>query len=140
MNTVETRDFFNQQGSLAIWQAEYDGSEESVVYANPLFCEIFSLTLDEVLARRRYHLVNPPDTAAETIAEYRAQDREAMKNGYFLHRSSLGDGQDIIVLKLRFDQGILGMFKFVASDLRGSPTAPSDLDADFRGVLEKVNQ
>ena len=44
------------------------------------------------------------------------------------------------VLKLRFDQGILGLFKFVDGDLPGSLNAPSDLDADFRVVIEMVNR
>ncbi len=141
METIAaTRSFLDQQEALAIWYAAYDGSEESVVYANPLFCETFGLSRDEVLERRRYEFVNPPETTAETIARYRAEDRRAMDEGCFLQRSPMGDGHDIIVLKLRFDRGILGMFKFVDSELTGTPCKPGDLDADFRAVVEKMNR
>ena len=130
--------FLDRQESLAIWQAAYHELEESIVYANPFFCETFGLTLDDVLERRRYHLVNPPDTTTETIAQYKAEDRQAMEDGYFLQRSPVGDDRDIVVLKLRFDQGILGMFKFIDSDLPGPLNDPNDLDADFRAVVEMV--
>jgi len=130
--------FLDRQDSLAIWQAAYHDLEESIVYANPFFCETFGLTLDDVLERRRYHLVNPPDTTAETIAQYQAEDRQAMEDGTFLQRSPVGDYRDIVVLKIRFDQGILGMFKFIDSDLPGPLNDPKDLDADFRAVVEMV--
>ena len=140
MKTIAAaRPFLQEQVSLAIWYAAYDGSEESVTYANPLFCETFGLTLDEVLERRRYQLVNPPDTTPETIVQYKAEDRQAMDDGYFFQRSPIGDGRDIVVLKLRFDQGILGLFKFVDADLPGPPKVPSELDEDFRGVIEKCS-
>ncbi len=141
METIsDARSFFDQQGSLAIWYAKYEESEESVVYANPLFCETFGLSLDEVLERRRYHLVNPPETTPETIAQYKTEDRQAMDNGFFVQRTPIGAGRDIVVFKIRFGQGILGMFKFVDSNLPGSPDAPGDLDVDFRRVLKKVMQ
>ena len=140
METIDTLRFFlDQQGALAIWYAAYDGPQESITYANPSFCETFGLTLDEVLERQRYELVNPPETTAETIAQYKAEDRQAIEEGCFLQRSPVGDGQDIVVLKLRCDEGILGLFKFIDGDLPGSANAPGDLDEDFRAVIEKVN-
>jgi PAS domain-containing protein len=127
----------DRQENLAIWYAAYDDTEESVLYANPLFCETFSLSLPEILERKRYSLVNPPDTPAETIEQYKAEDREAIERGYFLQRSPIEAGKDILVLKLRFDHGILGMFKFIDSDL--PPAAqPCDLDADFRDVIKSL--
>jgi len=139
METIATtHSFFGRQESLAIWHAAYHDLEESIVYANPFFCETFGLTLDEVLEHRRYHLVNPPDTTAETIAQYKAEDRQAMEDGAFLQRSPAGDDRDIVVLKLRFDQGILGMFKFIDSDLPGLLNDLKDLDEDFRSVVEQV--
>lgn len=141
METIDAaRSFLDQQAALAIWYASYDGPEESVAYANPLFCESFGLSSDEALERRRYHLVNPPETTSETIAQYKAEDRQAMERGYFLQRSPIGDGRDIIVLKLRFDQGILGLFKFVAGELPNSRNRPGDLDADFRVIVEKFDE
>ena len=139
METIAAaRSLLDQQQSLAIWYAAYDGREESVVYANPLFCETFGLSLDDVLERRRYDLVNPPDTTPETIAQYKAEDHQAMEDGYFLQRSPAGDGRDIIVLKLRFDQGILGMFKFIDGNLPASLNDPGNLDPDFRAVVDRV--
>ena len=139
METIAAaRSFLDRQESLAIWYAVYDDLEESVVYANPFFCETFGLTLDDVLERQSYHFVNPPDTTAETIAQYKAEDRQAMEDGYFLQRSPAGDGRDIVVFKLRFDQGILGMFKFIDGDLPGPLNDPGDLDTDFRAVVERV--
>ena len=61
-----------------------------------------------------------------------------MEDGTFLQRSPVGDYRDIVVLKIRFDQGILGMFKFIDSDLPGPLNDPKDLDADFRAVVEMV--
>ena len=141
MDTIaDARPFLDRQASLAIWHAAYDGAGESIVYANRLFCETFGLSLEEVLERRRYHLVNPPDTTAETIAQYKAEDRQAMDNGCFLQSSPLEDGRCIVVLKLRFDRGMLGLFKFVDDDDSDPPNSPSDLDADFRAVIERVNK
>jgi PAS domain-containing protein len=135
MDTIAAaQPFLDRQENLAIWYAAYEGSEESIRYANPLFCKTFDLSLDEILERKRYHLVNPPDTSADTIEQYKAEDREAIERRYLLQRSAIEPGQDILVLKLRFDQGILGMFKVISSDLP-STNAPRDLDADFQGIM-----
>ena len=136
METIAaTHSALNRQESLAIWHADYHDLEESIVYANPFFCETFGLTLDEIVERRRYHLVNPPETTTETIAQYKAEDRQAMEDGLFFQCSPVGDDRNIVVLKLRFDQGILGMFKFIDSDLPGTVNDPN---ADFRSVVELV--
>lgn len=138
MNTIaEAQSFLDCQKKLAVWYAAYAGTEESVLYANPLFCETFHLTLDEVLKRQRYHLINPPDTTPETIAQYKADDREAIEREYFLQRSQNEAGKDNLVLKLRFDHGIVGMFKTVDSDLP-EPIQWVDLDADFQRVMEAL--
>jgi hypothetical protein len=140
MNTIAAaQSFLEHQENLAIWYAAYAGKKESVLYANPLFCQTFNLTLNEILERQRYHLVNPPDTTSETIEQYKAEDREAIERGYFLQRSPVEPGKDILVLKLRFDHGILGMFKFVDSDLPAT-NRPGDLDADFQSVFEAQNE
>jgi PAS domain-containing protein len=134
---VAAQPLLDDQKNLAIWYAAYEGSEESVLYANPLFCKTFELPLDEILERKRYQLVNPPDTPAETIEQYKAEDREAIERGHFLQRSPIEPGKDILVLKLGFDQGIVGMFKIIDSD--SPPTiGPRDLDADFRNVIESL--
>lgn len=139
METItDIRPFLDQQESLAIWYAAYEGPEESVTYANPLFCEMFDRTLDEILELQRYQFVNPPDTTAETIAQYKAEDRQAMEKGHFLQRNPIGDGRDIVVLKLRFDRGVLGMFKFVDAGTPGDMNTTDDLDADFRAVCDKL--
>lgn len=130
--------FLDRQVNLAIWHAAYEGSEESILHANPLFCETFGLTLAEILERKRYRLVNPPNTPAGVIEQYKAEDREAIERGYFLQRGPFETGKDILVLKLHFDQGILGMFKVIDSDLPGPANLPSDLDADFREVIESL--
>lgn len=141
MKNMETisgaQTLLNTRDNLAIWYAEYDCAEESVRYANPVFCQTFELSPDEILKRRRYHLVNPPDTPVETIEQYKTEDREAIDHGHFLQRSNLEPGKDILVLKLRFDQGVLGMLKFIDSDLP-SVNHPGDLDEDFRSVMEKL--
>lgn len=139
MNTIaDAQSFLDQIEQLSIWYAAYEGTEESVLYANPLFCETFGHTLEEVLERKRYHIINPPETPAGTIEQYKAEDREAIQRGYFLQRSGVEAGKDILVLKIRFDQGIIGMFKIIDSDDLGPTNAPRDLDADFRRVIESL--
>lgn len=139
MDTITAaQPFLDAQENLAIWYAAYEGSEESIFYANPLFCETFELPLPEILERKRYHLVNPPGTSADTIERYRAEDREAVERGYFLQRNAFETGKDILVLKLRFDRGVLGMFKLIDSNFPGPVRLPRDLDADFSRVLESL--
>lgn len=139
MNTIAAaQPFLDRQEALAIWHAAYHGPEETVLHANPLFCETFGLSLTEILGRKRYCRVNPPDTSVETIEQYKAEDREAMERGFFLQRSAIEAGKDIVVLKVRFDHGVLGMFKFIDANRTGATQAPGDLDEDFRAVIESV--
>ena len=139
MNTIaDAQLFLDQNEQLSIWYAAYEGTEEAVLYANPLFCETFGHTREEVLERKRYHLINPPGTPAATIEQYRSEDREAIQRGYVFQRSGVAAGKDILVLKIRFDQGIIGMFKIVDANAPGPTDAPRDLDADFRSVIESL--
>jgi PAS domain-containing protein len=139
METIAAaQSLLDRQENLAIWHAAYEGSEESILYANPLFCETFDLPLADILERKRYRLVNPPDTPADTIERYKAEDREAIERGYFLQCSPFETGKNILVLKLRFDRGVLGMFKIVDSNLPGPANLPRELDADFRRIIESL--
>jgi len=139
MKTIaDAQSFLDQNEQLSIWYAAYEGTEEAVLYANPLFCETFGHTLEGVLERKRYHLINPPETPAATIEQYKSEDREAIQLGYFLQRSGIEAGKDILVLKIRFDQGIIGMFKIIDSNDPAPTNAPRDLDADFRSVIESL--
>ena len=135
-NIAGAQSFLDQHEQLAIWYAAYKGIEEAVLYANPLFCRTFGHTLEQVLERKRYHLINPPDTPAATIEQYKAEDREAIERGYFLQRTVAKPGKDIVVLKIRFDQGIIGMFRIIDSSDAGPTNSPLDLNADFRSVTE----
>ena len=139
MNTIaDAKSLLDQNDHLSIWYAAYKGTEETVLYANPLFCKTFGHSLEEILARKRYELVNPPDTPAATIEQFKAEDREAMERGFFLQRSVVEPGKDILVLKIRFDQGIIGMFKLIDSNDRSQTDSPHDLDVDFRSVTESL--
>ena len=139
MKTIaDAQSFLDQIEQLSIWYAAYEGTEEAVHYANLLFCETFGHTLEEVLERKRYHLINPPETPAATIEQYKSEDREAIQRGFFLQRSEVELGKDIVVLKIGFDQGIIGMFKIIDSNHPGPTNAPRDLDADFRSVIESL--
>ncbi len=139
MNTIaDAKSLLDQNDHLSIWYAAYKGTEETVLYANPLFCKTFGHSLEEILARKRYELVNPPDTPAATIEQFKAEDREAMERGFFLQRSVVEPGKDILVLKIRFDQGIIGMFKLIDSNDPSQTNSPHDLDGDFRSVTESL--
>ena len=139
METIAAaQSLLDRQQNLAVWHAGYEGSEEAIDYANPLFCETFDLSLAEILERRRYRLVNPPDTPADVIEQYKAEDRDAIERGYFLQRSSFEKGRDILVLKLRFDRGVLGMFKIIDSSRPDATNLPCELDEDFRRILEDL--
>ncbi len=139
MKTItDAQSFLAKIENLSIWYAEYEGAEEAILYANPYFCKTFGHPLEEVLDRKRYHLVNPPETPAATIEQYKAEDREAIERGYFLQRSAVEPGKDILVLKIRFDQGIIGMFTIIDSNDPRPTNAPRDLDSDFRSVMKSL--
>lgn len=139
MSTIaDAQSFLDQNENCSIWYAAYKGTEEAVLYANPLFCNTFGHSLEEIVERKRYQLVNPPETPAATIERYKAEDHEAIERGYFLQRSVVETGKDILVLKIRFDQGIVGMFKVIDSKDPRPTDTPRDLDADFRRVMESL--
>ena len=80
MNTIDdAQSFLDKSEHLSIWYAAYKGTEEAVLYANPLFCETFGCSLEEIVKRKRYQFINPPKTTAATIEQYIAEDREAVE-------------------------------------------------------------
>jgi len=139
MNTITTaQPLLDQNENCSVWYAAYNRTEEAVLYANPLFCQTFGHSLEEIVARKRYYLINPPETPAATIEQYITEDQQAIERGYFLQRSVVKAGKDILVLKIRFDQGIIGMFKIIDSNDRRPANSPRDLDTDFRRVIESL--
>ncbi len=139
METIKAvQSFLDRQADIAAWYAEYDGSGETILYANGYFAAIFDIPVDQILEKKRYHLVNPADTANEVIERYKEEDREAMERGVFLNRGSFQPGKDIVVVKLRFDRGMLGLFKIVDSRADGSDFTLQNLDRDFLNVLRQV--
>lgn len=139
MGTIESvQSFLDQQAGVAIWYAEYEGRDESISYANPCFSEAFGMPVDEILEKKRYRLVNPPDTSAEVIEQYKDEDLKAIREGLFFSRSSFEHGKDIVVVKLRFDRGILGLFKVVDSEPVGVKETWQDLDAEMLGIVQAV--
>lgn len=130
-------DFFDQQANVAIWYAAYEGREESIRYANPYFSKIFELPLDQILERKKYRLVNPPDTPSEVIETYKQEDLQAMHKGFFLNRSPIDDHQDIVIAKLRFERGILGLFKFATSHKKTCELSWQNLDQKILNILKK---
>ncbi|MCF6311764.1 MAG: hypothetical protein L3J39_04865 [Verrucomicrobiales bacterium] len=129
--------FFDHQTNVAIWYAAYEGHQESILYANPCFAKIFEQSLDQILERKKYRLVNPADTPSEVIATYKQEDQHAMNKGFFLNRSPLDDQQDIVVVKLRFERGILGLFKFVSSQKNSTELCWENLDREMLNILKK---
>ncbi len=138
MDSIESaRDFLDQQLSLAIWYAEYVGDDEFIRFANPTFAEIFNLSVSEILQREKYHLVNPPETSKETLQQYKSEDQHAMKSGHYLAVVPTGEQEQLIVLKLKFDNGILGLFKTIES-AEESNSSLQNLDDDFQEVLKRL--
>lgn len=139
MDTIESAwIFLDQQPKLAIWHVDYEGSTETIRYANGYFAEIFGIPVAQILDKKRYQLVNPPDTPDEVIERYKEEDREAIEHGVFLAREAFAPGKDIVVVKLRFGGGMLGLFKIVDSQSGDSEIHLQDLDADFLNVLRQV--
>lgn len=139
MQTISTaRSVLDSQKHLAIWYSEYEGREESIQYANPTFSDIFGLSVEQILERKKYRLVNPPETPAEVIEQYKKEDLHAMQHGVFFSCSPIEPDQQIVVVKLRFDQGIIGLFKIVDSDLASSLQNLQDLDEDFLDLIKQL--
>ena len=127
--------FLNKQENVAIWYTQYEGRDEAIYYANGCFSEIFGIPVDEILKKKRYHLVNPPDTPQEVIERYKDEDRTAMRDGSFLSRGPFETGKDIVVVKLRFDRGMLGLFKLVDSKPGNDRITLQNLDGEILDVV-----
>jgi len=139
MKSIESvRPYLNKQVNVAIWYTEYEESDEYIRYANEYFSEIFGITVDEILEKKRYHLVNPPDTPADVIEQYKDEDKRAMEKGSFLSRAPFEEGKDIVVVKLRFDHGMLGLFQIVDTAVGDEKITLQDLDAEILDVVRAV--
>ena len=139
MNTIESaRPFLDGQTDVAVWYTEYHDSCEAIMYANIVFSQTFSLSLEHILASRRYHLVNPPDTPAHVIEQYKAEDRAAIRNGCFFARNPIGQSQSIEVVKLRFDEGMLGLFRILDDAPIDTPTELKDFDEAIQAIVSQV--
>ncbi len=139
MDTIgSVKTFLEKWDNIGIWYAEYDGQNEEIHFVNRHFSETFGMPIEEILKRKRYHLVNPPDTPPEVIDQYKNEDREAMEKGYFVSLGKLNSGEGRIVLKLQFDCGIVGMFKTSDSLFEGDRFSLLDLDDEMRGILKNL--
>ncbi|MFT7637898.1 MAG: serine/threonine protein kinase, partial [Candidatus Omnitrophota bacterium] len=89
---------------VAVWYASYAGTKETVEYANAAFATVFGSSVEAILDNPTYVEIN--ETGAD-IREYKIQDAEAMRVGVFIDRS---DGSGISVVKIKFGDGVLGIF------------------------------
>lgn len=137
-NINSVKPLLDRQDQIAIWYTEYEGDDETVLYANKIFSETFGLSMEQILERKKYRLINPPETADDVIEQYRKEDFEAIKEGCFISCSPLEAGQQIVVIKLRFDQGMLGLFKIVDSEMTSSQFTLQNLDEDFQKLLKQL--
>jgi len=138
-NIESARSFLEGQSKVAVWYAEYEGDDESILYANDCFSKVFGIPVDEILEKKKYQLVNPPDTPEETIQQYKDEDITAMSGGVFLSRNPFESGKDIVVVKLRFERGMLGLFQVVDSESGGDEITLQDLPAEIQGVVQAMN-
>ncbi|MDD4869933.1 MAG: hypothetical protein PHR77_05175 [Kiritimatiellae bacterium] len=99
----KVRDFLNSRPH-AVWYTRYHGSREFVEYVNQEFAKAFGSTVDKVLKKKKYKTINPPGAP---VQRYKKEDRIAMEKGIFLLR---GGDPAITVVKVRFADGVLGMF------------------------------
>ena len=139
MNTLESaRPFLDRQSDVAVWYTQYHGSREEIAYANNVFSQTFDMPVEQILAARRYHLVNPPDTPEHVIEQYKDEDRTAIRDGCFFARNPLGESQSIEVVKLRFDEGMLGLFMILDAAPTDRPTELKDFDRGLLAVVREV--
>ena len=140
MNTIESaRQFLDQQTDVAVWYAEYQDRNEAIVYANNVFSQTFGISVEQILVVKRYHLVNPQDTPQHVIEQYKDEDLAAMRDGCFFARSPLEQGRSIEVVKLRFDQGVLGLFKILDTSPSDTPAGLKDLDPAILTIVRQVS-
>ena len=139
MNTIESaRQFLDRQADVAVWYAEYHGRSEVIAYANNVFSQTFGISIEQILVAKRYHLVNPQDTPEHVIEQYKDEDLAAMRDGCFFARSPLEQSQSIEVVKLRFDQGMLGMFKILDTGPADTPVGLKDFDRAILAIVHQV--
>ena len=139
MKIIESaKSFLDQQNNVAIWYAQYEGCCEAIRYANEKFSQTFGIPIDQIIERSRYHLVNPPETPAETIEQYRNEDLEAIAQGYFLSCNAIEAGKEIVVVKVKFDQGILGLFKTIDARQDDSEYTLKNLDKEITHILQQL--
>ena len=139
MNTIESaRQFLDRQADVAAWYAEYQGRSEAIAYANGVFSRTFGISIERILKAKRYHLVNPPDTPEQVIEQYKDEDLAAMRDGCFFARSPLEQGQSIEVVKLRFDRGMLGLFKILDTVPADARVELKDFDRAIQAIVHQV--
>ena len=139
VQTMESaRSFLDRQTDVAVWYTEYEGDNEAIVYANNVFSKTFEIPIEQILVARRYHLVNPPDTPEHVIEQYKDEDRAAIRDGCFFARSPYGEGQSIEVVKLRFHQGMLGLFRILDAAPADLPAALQDFDPALLAIVRQV--
>ena len=139
MNTIESaRPFLDRQTDVAVWYAEYQGRSEAIAYANNVFSQTFGISIEQILVAKRYHLVNPQDTPEHVIEQYKDEDLAAMRDGCFFARNPLEQGQSIEVVKLRFDQGMLGLFKILDTGPADTPVGLKDFDRAILAIVHQV--
>lgn len=139
MDTIKlARKFLEQQSNVAVWYAEYEGSDESIRFANEYFSETFDIPVEKILEKKRYHLVNPPDTPDDIIEQYKNEDKAAIRDGVFINSGPFESGKDIVVVKLRFDRGVLGLFQIVDSVPAVEMIRLQDLDEEILRVVREM--
>jgi len=139
MNTIESaRSFLDRQAEVAVWYTEYQGPNEAIVYANNVFAQTLGTSVEQILVAKRYHLVNPPDTPAHVIEQYKQEDRAAIKDGSYFARNPFGQRQSLEVVKLRFCEGMLGLFKILDAAPTDTPAELKDFDQALLAVVGKV--
>jgi len=139
MESIEVaKQYLDETAGVSIWYAEYEGRDEAIQYANNCFCETFGMSVEEILEKKKNHLVNPPGTTNEVIERYKNEDLTAIKEGLFLNRSPIESGKDIEVVKIRFDQGVLGLFKFVDAGSGPGKIVLRDLDVEILSVVRGI--
>jgi PAS domain-containing protein len=139
MKTIESaRPFLDRQSDVAVWYTQYHGNREEIAYANSVFSQTFGIPVEQVLAVKRYHLVNPPDTPEQVIEQYKDEDQTAIRTGCFFARNPLGESQSIEVVKLRFDEGMLGLFRILDAAPTDGSTELKDFDSDLLDVVREV--
>jgi hypothetical protein len=137
-STESARQFLDRQAAVAVWYTEYQSRSEVIGYANNVFSQTFDISIEQILAAKRYHLVNPQDTPKHVIEQYKDEDLAAIRDGCFFARNPLEQSQSIEVVKLRFDQGMLGLFKILDTEPADTPIGLKDFDRAILAIVHHV--